>query len=156
VHEWSIVASLLAEIDRHTAAHGARGVRRVQLRLGELAGVERPLLEAAWETFRAGTPCAAAELDVRCAPARWRCGPCSRLLAPGARLRCPDCGAPAHLAEGDEILLERLELEVDDEPDPAATPSPDTAKGNGSEQSERPERERSEACARPADAATRR
>jgi len=134
VHEWSIVATLLAEIDRHAAAHGARRVRRVQLRLGELAGVERPLLEAAWETFRAGTPCTEAVLDVRSAPARWRCDPCDRLLAPGAGLRCPGCGAPAHLAEGDEILLERLELEVDDEADPAAQSTADGEQGLGANQ----------------------
>jgi Zn finger protein HypA/HybF involved in hydrogenase expression len=30
----------------------------------------------------------------------------------GERLRCPDCGLPAALRAGDEIVLERIEMEV--------------------------------------------
>jgi Zn finger protein HypA/HybF involved in hydrogenase expression len=32
----------------------------------------------------------------------------------GGPLRCPACGAPARLVSGDDILLERLDLEVPD------------------------------------------
>lgn len=67
-----------------------------------------------------------------------------------------DRHAAAHLAEGDEILLERLELEVDDEADAVAPPSPGTAKGRRRVEHEPLGRERSATCARPADAATRR
>jgi Zn finger protein HypA/HybF involved in hydrogenase expression len=29
-------------------------------------------------------------------------------------LRCPDCAVPARLAAGDEIVLDRIEMEVSD------------------------------------------
>jgi Zn finger protein HypA/HybF involved in hydrogenase expression len=33
-------------------------------------------------------------------------------VAPGAALSCPECAAPARLAAGDEIVLDRIEMEV--------------------------------------------
>jgi Zn finger protein HypA/HybF involved in hydrogenase expression len=34
------------------------------------------------------------------------------VVAPGDVLTCPDCGSPARLEEGDEIVLDRIEMEV--------------------------------------------
>ena len=36
-----------------------------------------------------------------------------RAIRHGNVLRCPDCARPARLTEGDEIVLDRIELEVD-------------------------------------------
>jgi hydrogenase nickel incorporation protein HypA/HybF len=44
--------------------------------------------------------------------ASWRCSGCGRSIPSGEVLRCPDCELPARLAEGQEILLDRIELEV--------------------------------------------
>src|SRR5512143_2099783 len=112
VHEMSIVQALLERVEEQAAAHAARSVARVELALGALSGVEPELLRTAWELARTPTRCAAAELVVRAVPAAWACARCARPLVTGERLRCPDCGAPARLAAGDEIVLERLELEV--------------------------------------------
>jgi hydrogenase nickel incorporation protein HypA/HybF len=112
VHEWSIVESLLAEVEREAARRDARAVHRIHVRIGALAGVEIPLLTAAYETFRARTRCERAELRVESVPARWSCPRCGREPAPGEMLRCRDCGVPARLDAGDEIVLERIELEV--------------------------------------------
>jgi hydrogenase nickel incorporation protein HypA/HybF len=112
VHEWSIVESLLAEVEREARQRNAREVHRVHVRIGALSGVEIPLLEAAYETFRTRTLCEHAELRVLAVPARWRCPRCEREPAPGEALRCPACAVPAELTQGDEIVLERIELEV--------------------------------------------
>ena len=53
-------------------------------------------------------------LNAREVPALWRCPGCGEGLARGARLHCPTCDRPARLAAGDEIVLERIELEVPD------------------------------------------
>jgi Zn finger protein HypA/HybF involved in hydrogenase expression len=46
--------------------------------------------------------------------ARWACIACDRDVAKGAVLRCEACGRPARLVHGDEIILERIEMEAPD------------------------------------------
>jgi hydrogenase nickel incorporation protein HypA/HybF len=112
VHEYSIVASLVEKIEEIARQRSAVGVHRVRVRIGELAGVETDLLATAYETFRAETICASADLEIVPVPARWSCSRCGCAIRPGEILKCPNCGAPARLAEGDEILLDQVELEV--------------------------------------------
>jgi len=118
VHEWSLVEALLREAERQMRAHGARSVHRLHLRVGELAGVEISLLETAYASFRERSCCERAELEVEAVPARWRCPRCEQDLLPGAALRCGGCGGPGRLASGDEIVLARIEMEVDASPAP--------------------------------------
>lgn len=112
MHEYSIVQSLLEQVDHHARARGASRVLRLHVRIGELSGVEVPLLTEAYRTFRERTLCAGADLDVLAVPARWLCPGCDRRIQNGAVLRCADCGRPARLDQGDEILLDRIEMEV--------------------------------------------
>ncbi|HLK10618.1 MAG TPA: hydrogenase maturation nickel metallochaperone HypA [Candidatus Binatia bacterium] len=112
MHEYGIVEALLQRVDEVARGRGATRVRRVRLRLGELAGVEPTLLAAAYAAFRERTCCAEAALDVEPVAARWSCPGCARPIARGEVLRCPACGAPARLVAGDEIVLYRVELEV--------------------------------------------
>ncbi|MGE5233788.1 MAG: hydrogenase maturation nickel metallochaperone HypA [Acidobacteriota bacterium] len=112
MHEYSIVRALIDRVEREAAAHRATAVRRVEVRVGELAGVESGLLATAYETFRERTICAGAELVIRPVAARWSCPRCSAEPAAGAMLRCPACAVPLRLAAGDELVLERIEMEV--------------------------------------------
>jgi hydrogenase nickel incorporation protein HypA/HybF len=112
VHEASIVQDLLERVGALARQHGASGVHRVSVRLGALSGVEPGLLAGAYEVLRAGTACARARLDIEPVDARWECGSCGNELAAGAALRCRSCGGAGRLAQGDEILLERVEMEV--------------------------------------------
>jgi hydrogenase nickel incorporation protein HypA/HybF len=112
MHEYSLAQSLLDRVEREARARGAASVTRIELRLGELSGVEVELLRSAWSLVCPGTPCAGAILDVVGVAARWRCPRCDAEPAAGAVLRCPTCGVPARLVEGDELVLQRLELDV--------------------------------------------
>lgn len=111
MHEYSIVQSL---VDSVAAAVGKReaSVHRVDVAIGELAGVDCTLLTTAFEVFREGTLCASATLTIDRIPARWECSRCRGEVARGGFLRCALCNAPARLAAGDEIVLQRIELEV--------------------------------------------
>ena len=113
MHEASIVQALLEQAAAAARQHGATSIHRVVVGLGRLAGVEAELLQRAYEVMRAGTPCSAAALEIGSVEARWGCPRCGRAIEPGAVLSCPECGRPARLTQGDEIVLERLELEVD-------------------------------------------
>ncbi|HUH12874.1 MAG TPA: hydrogenase maturation nickel metallochaperone HypA [Longimicrobiales bacterium] len=112
MHEYSIVQALLERVTAEARQRGARSVHRLTVTVGELAGVETALLATAYDTFRQGTVCAEAPLDIRTVKARWECPSCGRALSRGAVLACADCGRAARLAEGDEIVLETVELEV--------------------------------------------
>lgn len=112
MHEYSIVQALLDRVEREARAHGADSVVRIRLAIGALSGVEPPLLASAFELARTGTCAQAAELELRTIEPRWVCRECDRAIPPGDALRCGDCDAPARLAAGDEMILERLEMEV--------------------------------------------
>ncbi len=113
MHEYSLIDSLLRRVEAEASARGALAIHRVVVRVGELAGVDPELFRTAYETFRAGTPCERAALEVRSVPAAWRCPACRRDIGRGEVLSCPACGAAAELADGgDAILLETIEMEV--------------------------------------------
>ena len=112
MHEYSIVQALLDRVDQEVRSRGATRVHAVRVRIGELAGVEIELLRTAYDTIRRGTACEDAPLDVMLTDARWLCPSCGRPFERGAALQCPDCHQPARLASGDEIMLDRIEMEV--------------------------------------------
>lgn len=113
MHEYSIVAALVEQVE--ASVRGQEGtVRLVRVKLGELSGVDPELLATAFETFREHTVCGAAELILERVPAAWSCPRCGEPIPRGAVLRCAKCDVPASLGGGDEILLERIELEVAD------------------------------------------
>jgi hydrogenase nickel incorporation protein HypA/HybF len=112
MHEYSIVQALIDRVDAEARAHGASTVRSLSVRIGELSGVEVDLLTTAYATFRDRTICERADLNVRRIAARWECPDCGRPIGHGDVLRCAACDAPAQLTEGDEIVLDRIEMEV--------------------------------------------
>ena len=113
MHETSIVQALLEQVESQARAHGATSVQKVTLRLGELAGVEAALLETAFEVYRERTVARGAGLEIVRVPVLYRCPSCSREVRRGDFLQCPACGVGARMIAGDEIVLERLEMEVD-------------------------------------------
>lgn len=114
MHEYSIVQSLLDRVEEVAQTRGATSVHKLQVRIGELSGVEVPLLESAFDLFRKGSLCQDAELEVQSVTACWACPRCGKAVPRGQFLRCPDCGLPARLQAGDEIILDRIEMEVPD------------------------------------------
>ena len=112
MHEYSLVLSLLEQVEAQAAAHPGATVRRVEVRLGEQSGVVAELFTTAFEVAREGTVAAEAELLLERVPARWACSGCAREFSSGERLTCSECGDPARLVAGDELHLMRLELEV--------------------------------------------
>lgn len=112
MHEYSIVQALLAKVEAECASRGASAVHRLAVRIGELSGIEPDLLATAWETFRENSICSGAPLEIRRIPATWACPQCRTPIVKGTKLQCPLCEVPARLAEGDEIILDQIEMEV--------------------------------------------
>lgn len=112
MHEYSIVQALLDRVDAEVRARGATAIHRLAVRVGEQSGVDPGLLASAYEICRAGTVCERAGLEVRNVAARWVCTLCGASIGRGGVLACPGCGGAARLAEGDEIVLASIEMEV--------------------------------------------
>jgi hydrogenase nickel incorporation protein HypA/HybF len=114
MHEYSIVQSLLGRVEASVRGYEVNTIRRLKLRIGELSGVDAGLLRTAYEMCIPGTLCEGAALEILDVPARWRCANCEQDAPRGQRLTCAACGGAVRLVEGDEILLETIDLEVDD------------------------------------------
>ena len=112
MHEYSIASSLLRMAEEQAAKHAAERVLGLQLRIGELAGVEIGLLETAWSLVRERSCCDGVDLAITRTPACWACSACGSAIARGGLLACAACGAPARLTSGDELVLDRIEMEV--------------------------------------------
>ena len=112
MHEYAIVQALLERVRAEAAAHGASSVTRLWVQVGELSGIESDILRTAYETFRERTLCAGAPLELERVPARWECKRCGRAIETGSVLSCVACKLPAVLRSGDELVLQRIEMEV--------------------------------------------
>lgn len=112
MHEYALIQSLVERVEAEVAARSASAVHRLRVRIGEHAGVDVELFKTAYLTFRERTVCEHAPLDVVMVPVEWACPACGRGIEAGRALRCPDCLTPARLTAGDEIILDRIELEV--------------------------------------------
>ncbi len=112
MHEYSIVQALYDSVAAQASARGAVAVHGVQVSIGELSGVDVGLLDTAWRTFRVHTICEHAAMEVEVVAASWECPVCAVGVPRGRVLRCADCGAAVRLTQGDEIVLNRIVMEV--------------------------------------------
>jgi hydrogenase nickel incorporation protein HypA/HybF len=113
VHEYSLVEALVSRVEEEAKKHKATRVARLSVRIGSMAGVDPELLQTAYDTFRAGTVCAEAELTLKRVEATWSCPMCKQPIARGAVLRCSTCNSAARLDDGgDALMLDGIEMEV--------------------------------------------
>lgn len=112
MHELAICQSLLMEVEKVAAAHGATRVTRISVAVGPLSGVETPQLVRAFGVARTRTVAETAALVVETIPVVVWCGVCMReSVVPANGLLCGECGTwKVSLKSGDELLLQRLEL----------------------------------------------
>src|SRR5512135_1577658 len=99
MHEYSLVEALVRRVEEEARQRSAVAVHALKVSLGELSGVDPELFRAAYETFREGTVCEKAGLEIVRWPADWTCPGCGRVFADGDVLRCAACDQPARLSE---------------------------------------------------------
>jgi hydrogenase nickel incorporation protein HypA/HybF len=115
MHELSICQSLLTQVNNIAAEHHATSVEKIFLQVGPLSGVEPELLQSAFPIARADTIAAEAELVIQQMPIQVRCKTChAETTAKANRLLCGECGDwQTELLSGDELLLERVEMQTE-------------------------------------------
>ena len=114
MHEMSIAAELMQQLEGLAAEHGARRISRVEVKAGELRGVVPEALEIAWQAVSEGTVATGAELALSFAAPEARCRACGATFRPQVdRYVCPECDqADADLLAGNEILLTSVTMDT--------------------------------------------
>ena len=115
MHEVTVCDSLLDIAEETARQHGARCIKTIRIRVGEISGVVPELLEHAFEVCsKERTMTAAASLIVNRVKAKALCQDCGTEFEPDDLIfLCPACGSPrTKLLQGDELVVDSLELEV--------------------------------------------
>ena len=111
MHEASLIASLLRQVDELAAQNGGGRVDQVRIEVGPLAGVEPLLMREAFERLRVGTTSAEAELMIDAVGLTCRCRRCRRdYVTDTLRFDCPLCGGDVDVLSGDRVVLLSLTL----------------------------------------------
>lgn len=97
------------------AMRRSHGKRIIVLRIatGELAELDRDLIQSHWHELSRGTPAEQAQLHFRIIVAEAQCMACFQKYHPeGGEIRCPHCGSfGAKILSGEEFYLESIEME---------------------------------------------
>lgn len=112
MHELSVCQALISQVEDIARQHRATAIRRVNVRIGPLSGVEPDLLLQAFSLASAGTVAQDSRLEIERLPIRVRCESCdAETAAEPNKLVCGECGDwHTRLLSGDEMLLASVEL----------------------------------------------
>lgn len=114
-----IVRAVLAEVE----SRGATACRTIDVELGQLEGLDRKELQAAFDLEAEKTPIEGAVLQVALVPATAVCPSCKTAkpfdLPTGhghemPAMICPDCGAALELRGGRGFVVRRATLVIED------------------------------------------
>ena len=113
MHELAICNALIGQLEKVAREQDARKVVAIVVRIGPLSGVESALLQRAYLVASQGSVAESAERTLKLMPIRVYCRDCgAESDAVINRLICAECGGwKTTLISGDELLLERVELE---------------------------------------------
>jgi len=113
MHELSVCQSIIDQVSRVAEQHHGTCVDKIYLQVGPLSGVEPGLLKTAFPLARVNSVASHAELVIHTLPVRVFCTSCgAETQVTANRLVCGVCGDwQTQLISGDELLLERVELQ---------------------------------------------
>lgn len=113
MHEYSIVQSLMEQVETLVEENDAKKVLKVIVKIGVMSGVEPHLLEIAFNTFKEKTVCDSAKFIMNIQPLVILCEECqaeSELEKP--HYYCPECSSiDVKVIDGEDMFLMSLEME---------------------------------------------
>jgi hydrogenase nickel insertion protein HypA len=95
MHELSITRSLLDQALAEAEKHGAKGIGRIRLLLGESGGVVPDCVQFYFDEMKKGTAAAEAELEFKRVPLRIRCPKCGAEWGPRPSSHVPRPSSPS-------------------------------------------------------------
>lgn len=113
MHEMSIALGIVELAEREATKAGAKRISRIEVEVGELAGVLAEALQFCFTAACCDTMAAGAELVVVAVPGRGECASCGRSAAMTEAVAvCDLCGGIMRPSGGRDLRL--LAIEVDD------------------------------------------
>ena len=112
MHEASLVASLLRQVNELAAQYQGSWVTEIRVEVGLLAGVEPILFNEAFQRLRADALLSHAELILDAVGLTCRCTACQLEYASEVlTFDCPNCGsAEVDVTSGDSVVLHSVTL----------------------------------------------
>lgn len=113
MHELSIVENIVSITLEKAEQAKAKRVSRVNLVIGELAGVVDECVEFYFTLISKDSIAAGATLSIQHPPTQFRCRSCSGVFKPeGQNWTCPECGKKdIEIISGRDLYIESLEVE---------------------------------------------
>ena len=113
MHEMSIVQALVEQCEDLAKANEATQITKVSIKVGVMSGVEPDLLQTAFDTFKEGTICSKAILDIKIQVLKVFCPMCNEEFAlDQGSYDCPKCHSfEVSLTEGKDMMLMQLEMQ---------------------------------------------
>ncbi len=113
MHEMAVTESIIGICLKHAEANDATVIRKVNIVLGELAGIVDQCVTFYWDMLAKDTIAEGAEIEFTRVEVKARCRDCDReFKVEEFKLVCPACGsASTELVSGREFRVESIEIE---------------------------------------------
>jgi hydrogenase nickel incorporation protein HypA/HybF len=111
MHERSLVASLLRQVESLCAEQGGQAIEEVRIEIGPLAGVEPLLVQGAFVEMASLSHLAGANLIIDNIPLTAHCRSCGVVDVSLSQIACSCCGsADVRIVAGDEVRLKSVTI----------------------------------------------
>jgi len=115
MHEESLVRTLIDRVEELAVKHEATQVEIIELEIGPLSGVERLLLESAFERLKSCSEfCGDATLQIHQVELTAQCQECQQqFVIQNFRFVCNEChSSTVQILTGDSMLLKNVQLRL--------------------------------------------
>ncbi|MBI5119215.1 hydrogenase maturation nickel metallochaperone HypA [Candidatus Poribacteria bacterium] len=113
MHEMSIAQSILRIVLAEAQRNGARKIKTVRIRAGELRGIVPSQLSFFFQFITKDTFAEGATLDFEIVPIKGKCKPCDNVFPVlNFEFICPNCASKdVDVVEGMELAVKEIEIE---------------------------------------------
>jgi len=112
MHEYSVVQALLNQCEEHARENKATEVMKVICKIGVMSGIDRHLLQTAFDTFKEKTICENAVLILNKQNLKLECKECGNVFeVDEVRYFCHKCESlRVKVLDGEDMYLMSLEM----------------------------------------------
>jgi hydrogenase nickel incorporation protein HypA/HybF len=113
MHELSITEALLNTACQTAEQQQAKRVTALNIKIGKLSGIIDDSVQFYWDIITKETVCKGSTLNFTHIPAKFKCRKCNTVFEIiDDLIPCPTCESmDLHIVQGDEFLLESIEIE---------------------------------------------